>query len=364
MKNSSSSSSEGPSARVASSSADQGMQDYRKSTAKYGVRQLTSKLVKKLSVQTINTTVYTVHNYGAWNRGEGALTLAALQSGLAGTAVRMPIHLWDLTAVPQGTGAGVLYPAIFYDCNFSNETSTGVVGWTTHVNNASTSATGMDQRAAANTINYNPVPTYATTQKELISSNIEGGPGATSLLEKVHATFVFNGPQQRSTKWCVQLVQFDEKVVPGVAADSSNVATAFWQSMAKPYGYSPLETGPRRELSKLYKVLKTMTFVMDSPESGEDHLTARMRHVDFKAYLNRKLSYRWGHSNDLVALNTQDVPRDANVTNSFASHVEPKARVFLMIRALCTYQGPSVAYSNTIYPSYDIKLDITHKSMD
>jgi hypothetical protein len=362
-KKRSSSSSESSSAVSRSNNADQGMQDYRKSSSKFGVKQLTAKLAKRLTVQTINTTVYTIHNYGAWNRGEGTLNLAALQTGILGTAVRMPVHLWDLTAVPQGTGAGILYPAVFYDLNFSNETSTGTVGWTTHVNNASATATGLDQRASGNTINYNPTVTYASTQKELVSSGIEGGPGASSYLEKVRATLVLNGPQQRATKWCIQLVQLSDEVIPGVNPDSSNTPTAFWQSMAKPYGFSPLETGPRRELTKHIKYLKTMTFSMDSPENSEDHLTARMRHVDFSAYLNRKLNYRWGHTNDLVNLNVQDVPRD-NTTSSFSSHVHPKARIYLMIRALCTYQGPSVAYSNTIYPSYDIKMDITHKSMD
>jgi len=363
MRRKKSSSSSENSSASRSNNADQGMQDYRKSSSRYGVRQLTTKLAKRLSVQTINTTIYTVHNYGAWNRGEGALALAALQTGALGTAVRMPIHLWDITACPQGTGAGVLHPAIFYDCNFSNETSTGSVGWTTHVNGAATTAAGLDQRASGNSINYNALPTYISTQRQVVASGIDSGPGESSFLEKVHASFVLNGPQQRATKWCIQLVQLSEVVSPGVDPDSSNTSTAFWQAMAKPYGYSPLETGPRRDLRKHIKILKTMVFTMDSPESSEDHLTARMRHVDFKAFLNRKLNYRWGHANDLVNLNAQDVPRDTTTT-AYSSHVEPKARIYIMIRALCTYQGPNVEYSNTIYPSYDLKLDITHKSMD
>lgn len=340
-----------------------GMQDYVRSSARMGYKKSKATLVKKLTTATVNTTVYTMHNYGAWNRGEGILRLAANQPGLAGTALDMPIHLWDLTAAPQGSGTSLLRPAVFYNCQFTNETATGSVQWQTHVNGAVALATGLDQRATLGSINYNPTATYVTTQREGVTAGFEGGPGATSFLEKVNASLILNGPQQRATKWLIQVVQLSEEVIPGANPDSSNVNTAFWQAMAKPFGYSPLETGPRMELRKHIKVLKSLEYLMDSPENSEDHLTARMRHVNFTMYLNRKLNYRWSHVNDLVAINAADVPIDSG-TASFACHVHPKARVFLMLRALCTFTGPSVAATNLIYPSYDMKLDITHKSMD
>jgi len=275
----------------------------------------------------------------------------------------MPIHLWDLTAVPQGTGANLSRPALFYSCQFTNETSAGSVTWQTHVNGTVATATGLDQRGNLGSINYNPTITYSSSQREAILSGVDGGPGANSYLEKVNASLILNGPQQRSTKFLIQVVQLSEEVIPGASHDTSNVNTAFWQAMAKPFGFSPLETGPRMELRKHIKILKTLEYLMDSPESSEDHLTARMRHVNFTMFLNRKLNYRWAHANDLVTINVADVPVDSGTT-PFATHVHPKARIFLMIRALCTFTGPSVSATNLIYPSYDMKLDITHKSMD
>jgi hypothetical protein len=87
-----------------------------------------------------------------------------------------------------------------------------------------------------------------------------------------------------------------------------------------------------------------------------------MRHIDFTMYLNCKQNYRWGRVNDLTNISVADTPLDT--VGAFSTKPDPKARIYLMIRALCTYQGPSVAPTNAIFPSYDIKLDMTHKKSD
>jgi hypothetical protein len=290
--------------------------------------------------------------------------LRSNQSGALGTDLIQPIHLWELTGVPQGQGGSISYPNAFYELGFSNETSVGFVKWYTHVNNAATTASGLDQAGSLFSFQYNPHLTYTDKAKDLNLQNYQG-PGSDDILEKVHCTMVLNGPTQRSTKWCLQIVQLSEEVTPGIGEGSSNENTAFWQAMARPYGYSPLETGPRKELQKNIKVLKTVEYIMDSPESNEDHLTCRMRHVDFSMYFNRKQNYRWGRINDLTAMNVADIPNDQVFgPPTFSTKVEPKARIYLMIRALCQYQGPSIAPTSAVYPSYDIKLDLTHKSID
>jgi hypothetical protein len=343
---------------------DQGLADYKKSRAKYGKRATIAALTRKATRMNLNTTVYSIYNYGPWNRGSGNLMIRSNQSGAAGTDLIQPIHLWELNGVPQGQAADIKFPAAFYELGFNNETSSGAVKWYTHVNNAATTATGLDQSAGLFSPNYNPHLTYTDKIKDLNLQNYQG-PGTDDILEKVRCTMVLNGPQQRSTKWCIQIVQLSEEVTPGIGDATSNENTAFWQAMARPYGFSPLETGPRKELRKNIKVLKTVEYIMDSPESNEDHLTSRMRHVDFSMYFNRKQSYRWGRINDLTNMNVQDVPNDQIFgPNVFSTKVEPKARIYLMIRALCQYQGPNVAPTNAVYPSYDIKLDITHKSVD
>jgi len=339
---------------------DQGLADYKKAVAFYGRRASLGKLVKKATYQTLNTQVYSIFNYGPWNRGEGKIMIRSNQPGAVGTVVHQPLHLWDLSAINQGSGASVNYPAAFYECRFTSETTTGAVTWLTNVNNASTTATGLDQFAGLYNPGFNPHLTYSSQPSYLIDPTYEGQ--ADTILEKVKCTMVLNGPTQRSTKWCIQLVQLSDTVTPGVDLASSNEATAFWQAMCRPYGFSPLETGPRGELKKNIKYLKTMEYIMDSPESNEDHLTARMRHVDFTMYLNRKQNYRWGRVNDLTNISVADTPLDT--VGAFSTKPDPKARIYLMIRALCTYQGPSIAPTSALFPSYDIKLDMTHKKSD
>jgi hypothetical protein len=360
MKNKKKSSSSDSSSWYPRGTADQGLADYKKSTATYGRRAPLGKLVKKATYQTLNTQVYSIFNYGKWNRGQGNLMVRSNQPGALGTLLVQPLHLWELTAINQGSGASVNYPAAFYECQFTNETATGQVTWLTNVNNSTTTATGLDQFAGLYNPGFNPHLTYSSQPSYLIDQTFEGQ--ADDILEKVKCTMVLNGPTQRSTKWCIQLVQLSEEVTPGIENASSNEATAFWQAMCRPYGFSPLETGPRGELKKNIKYLKTVEYIMDSPESNEDHLTARMRHIDFTMYFNRKQKYRWGRVNDLTNMSTADIPLDT--VGAFSTKPEPKARIYLMIRALSSQTGPSVAPTNTVFPSYDIKLDMTHKKSD
>ena len=123
--------------------------------------------------------------------------------------------------------------------------------------------------------------------------NADFGGGAKSYIESFKAKFVLNGPQTKPTKFCIQLVQLSETVTPGWAGTNDTIANAFWQAMSKLYGFSPLDPGPSAHLRKYLKVLKTMTVVMDSPESSEDHvnlLTTRQLHT---SQLHHRLHHRY-----------------------------------------------------------------------
>jgi hypothetical protein len=63
-----------------------------------------------------------------------------------------------------------------------------------------------------------------------------------------------NGPQQRSKKWRIQVIQIFDEVTPGITDDYSNAANAFRQAMARAFGFSPTETGPRMKLKKHIKI--------------------------------------------------------------------------------------------------------------
>lgn len=344
-------------------------QDYRRSTIRYGKKKAIGTTARKLTRTQINKTVFSVRNYGAWNRGLGAIDIRSNRPS-AGAPVECPVHLWEVTGAVQANGSrtGVDYPATFYKLEFDDTGSSHTANFTTIVGGSTLNVTGFDTHSPVAQKDYSLYPTWSDQRKYVdvtSSTNSAFGVGANSYLESFKAKFVLNGPTQKSTKWCIQLVQLSESVTPGWASSNDTLATAFWEAIHKPYGFSPLDPGPASHLRKYLKVLKSMYVTMDAPESSEDHVSSRMRQVDFTAFLNRKCNYAWGHNEDLTNLGTDDVPENAELVNDreFSTHVHPNARVYIMVRALCTFRDLEIP-TNAVYPSYDLLLQTTHRSLD
>lgn len=345
-------------------------QDYRRSVIRYGKKKRTGFTARKLTRTQMNKTVFTVRNYGAWNRGLGAIDIRSNQPTLA-SPVECPVHLWELTGAVQATGnrTNVDYPATFYKLEFDGTGSSHTANFTTIVGGTTLNVNGFDVHSSVDQKDYSLYPTWSDQRKYAtpgtLSNNAMFGVGAKSYLESFKAKFVLNGPQQRPTRWCIQLVQLKETVTPGWAGSNDTVATAFWEAISKPYGFSTLDPGPAPHLRKYMKVLKTMYVTMDAPESSEDHLICRMRHVDFTGFLNRKCNYAWGQNDDLTNLASDDIPENAfaDTGTEFSTHVHPNARIYIMVRALCTLRIDELP-SNAYYPSYDLLLQTTHRSLD
>lgn len=336
-------------------------QDYRRTAVQYGKPASAAKRAKKMSKVAQTKSVLSLYDYGSWNRGRGMLGIASCQPGAAGTEYRAPVHLFDLTCVPQGIGTATRFPTTFYELFFTDETDSAEVRWygkrdalnpgriTSPVTNTTTE-----------TKNRCFFKTYGNRTSEMTNPSLSGF-GAKSYISKFRAKFILNGPQEGPTKWVIQLVQLSEEVIPGVETE---LATAFWQACAKPYGYSPLETGPSRGLRKHLKVLKSFYCAMDTPESTEDHVTSRMRQVDFDGHLNRTCNYRWDHAVDKVGMTVPDIPEDDDVgADVNSTHVHPNARVYIMVRALSKFT-PLESWSQQKHPSYDVKIDVTHCALD
>lgn len=341
--------------------------DYRRTQAKYGKRKTPAQRARKLVRQNVATNTYGFRHFGAWNRGNGEVMIPSIQEGLAGTTVKQPVHLIDLTAVPQvelGSHSTMYYPGTHYSLTFSDETDTGSVVWTSaFAGSTATSVQGNWTPNGSLNKEYTMYPLYIDNPSKT-TTNHHMTPGGMSYIEKFRAQLILNTPKQKGTKWCIQLVSFGDEVAPG--APTTQLATAFWQSLARSYGYSPLAGGLPKNLQKYMKVYKTLYINQDAPESSEDHLVSRIRHVDFFGYLNRKVNYCWGNEHDLVNLDEQDVNEFTETTeaNQPQTHCHPKARRYIMIRALTTFEGPSAIEGTNNQPSYDIKLQVTHRQLD
>jgi hypothetical protein len=182
-----------------------------------------------------------------------------------------------------------------------------------------------------------------------------GGPGARGYVHGVKFRLLLNSPTQRSTKFIIQLVQLHEEVLPGAPATALN--TAFWQTLIKPFMHSPLADGMDKDMKKYIKILKSQTVSLDAPESVEDHMTSRTKLLNIFYALNRTCNYRWGQFADRQAMETNDLIKNLNIQN-ISTHVEPKARIYMMIRAQCEQVGAIVA---STVPSYDIVAKFYHK---
>lgn len=346
--------------RAPISGAPQVLQDYRRLGIKYGRKISTTRRAKKLTRQNINTTIYSLRDYGIWGRGRGAVEIGSFQPGIAGTQVTMPVHLWELTTMPQGSGTSVVYGANFYELRFDNETAAAEPEFYTDKGTGMTLVNSINEGSSIYSKERMLYPTYYSEQEDMTLQLHHGRKD--SFLEKFMAKFILNGPVTRPVKWCIQLCQFSDEVTPG-ADNGSETYRNFWQQMAKPYGYSPIESGPRMELRKHFKVLKSYYCNMDSPESSEDHVVSRMQQVDFNAHLNRRCNYRWDWRGDGVSITDVDIPEDNTGTTMFSPHVHPKARVYIMVRALTQFR-PGGGWTSGTMPSYDIKIDVHHKSLD
>lgn len=342
--------------------------DFLSTKSKFGRRQTKAKRIKKLVTTDSRVDKYALRNYNAWGTGYGANVLQSVQVGAAGAQVESPIHLFDLSAVPQSDTAGaIMYPATHYVLNFSNETDTGVVKWLYFAN-----AGGV----------LNQVPTddsFSTTQNKersfyLVDTDGRGTfatnaaqnntqfPGAHSILEKFQANLLFYGAQSHCTKFEIALVQLSDDVSPHQVSDRS---TSVWQSMHKTWGYSPIETNNSRLVYKHVKFLKRETFMLDSPGAGDGDALSRIRQINFGGYLNRRCNYNWGKYTDRMNIGAEDTLENGVSTLNFATHVHPKARVYMMIRAMVPFKQVPVgtAIDYTTAASYDIHLSVTHRNL-
>lgn len=306
-------------------------------------------------------------NYGAWNRGFGNVKIQSGQAGAIGSEIQCPVHLYDLTAVPQAQSNTTIYPNVHYKLYFTDETDGCLVNWKKEDSLEVYSPVGGVVNPTATVLRKEShlFPVFYDrnlTDAGATAGNFTAHVGPKSFLESVNCRLGLYGPQQAPTKWLIQVVQLHQDVAPH---QGSTLATAFWQALAKPYGYSPLEIGNWKLVKKKLKVLKSIVITMDAPESSEDHVNARMRQVDFQVYLNRRCNYRWHDNADLTTMNAGDQPEEVDLDNQYIkTHVHPNARVYLMVRALTSYQGPGAVFTNNNQASMDLRLHATHRSMD
>lgn len=278
--------------------------------------------------KTIN--VYAWRSYSDWGGVAGKNKLNNTSASPSTGTLTCPCHLYDVTASLNilGTPGGTITaPNIRWDVTFSNPNDTGNLTW------VNTSPLALEKSSAG-------------------SSYLEGYPLRQDILDWIQFKLLFYCPTQRPSKFLIQLVQFnDERLVPG--ATVTTFSSAFWQSMVKKFMWSPLETGDN-QYNKYLKVLYSMQFSMD-PKESTDPANTKLREVNIFKRMNRRCTYDW-QQDDRMFMNQEDGQQNSG---DLSTTVHPRARVFLMIRALASN---GAAESNTIHPSYDLVYRCRHSN--
>lgn len=331
------------------------MADYSKITSNYG--KSLSALMRTMRIVGGNTekTRWSWRAVNKFGGVQGNAKLLSLQTGATGTFITMPCHLYDLTSVNNANNGTPINPIVGNELRFSTEldnvTGTPVFASWNALNqvNATTNWTALTA-PAGDSLSPN------------IASQLEGGTG---FLDYVSVKMLLYGATAQPNKFLIELIQINkDDLVPIPDLGSSTAVgptaqhTAFWQYMTKRFCYSPLETN-NTNMRRYYKVLKSLTVEFDPKESSE---TASNRYKEVRMFLklNRKLDYRWKET-DVMAMSTTDVQVNLGVNQCY---VHPRARIFLMIRALNPFQGPTATSTAANTPTYDLVLDKVHRNLN
>jgi len=316
--------------------------DYSKITTSYGKAQPYVK--KQLSLVNSNTEK-TTWVYRAINKAWGLAGyhwLSSVQPGGTLTSLFAPLHIFDLTCVPNANGTTAIGQTVGYHLGFSNETSTASAIWTV----LPTNVAGSSQWVAMTAPNANP-------------ERMEGGQ---SYLDWVSIKMLLYAQSQFPTKVKIDLVQFKrDTLVPSPDSGSSTPeADAFWQSLTHSYMWNPIHP-TNSNWKKYLRILKSVTVEMDAKETDEQ-TPCRYKEVNMFLKLGRKLNYRWLESDLAGFTSTSTIEAQTN-TAANQARVHPRQRIFLMIRSVSPLLFPNGVATSANTVTYDIGMTKKHLNL-
>lgn len=135
------------------------------------------------------------------------------------------------------------------------------------------------------------------------------------------------------------------------------------RSLTSQYTYSPIHYQNPRFGQKKWKTIWSEDFTINSTQSNEGSNTIpHMKVVKLFKYMNRLQRYDWDAQANISSSAIADDDDYIKTNTSFRTTVEPKKRVFLVIRAQATYTtGPAPAWNIAQHPSYDICIRVKHE---
>lgn len=255
----------------------------------------------------------------------------------------LPVHVWDLTCLPQGANQAPVGFALFQQGVTTNGTF--------QLNQ--TDPTGA---VVANNNLQNENITNTFTQ-----------PWRKSLHDFTHIKLNLYGVRNRATKFMVQIIQLTDEYADFITGAQANVEKAkVYDYLARPFMYNNLNIGdPQTKVD--IKVIKQFTTIIDSitlDQVGAANAIPKIQTVNWFIKHNRMRLYDW-RRNDTPDLNN-NAAYDIEQTN-VEQRVDPKKRIYMVIRAMSPTNSQvagitptSVAPDVNTEPSYDCVIRQKH----
>lgn len=255
----------------------------------------------------------------------------------------LPVHVWDLTCLPQ-TGN-------FAPCGFALQ-QTGA---------------GNNGVFELNSINSTG-STVANSQ--LVNENTQGSsvlPWRKSLHDYSHIKMNLYGVRRRATKWTATVLQLTDEFGDFITAANTNTEKSkVFDYLARPLMYNNLNIGdPQTRID--FKVIKKFEVIIDPINTDQvDGALAvpKIQTVNWFIKHNRMRLYDW-RRNDTPALDATAV-YDTETTN-VEIRVDPKKRLYLVLQAMSPVNNQlagitpiSVGANADTEPSYDLVLRQKH----
>jgi len=295
---------------------------------------------------------YRVQGLTAYDTSYGYYPLANRQETAGNQWVILPCHVWDLTSCPNSNGAGTLVGPAGIGLAWSNSTSAANAQYYT-LNSQSPDATDLlgDSRWQ-----YENISADAGAASDVM-------PHRKNYHHHTHIRMNLYGVRKRSTKFMVELMMVKQETADFLQASPTNIEKKrLYDYLTRPLVYSNLNMGDPQtsrdiRVLKRYEVIIGPTTLDDY--GGETSATPHIKTVDWFIPHNRIRRFDWrkGDPQDHV----QDAGWDQELAAGHDIRVDPKYRVYLVVRALCPERG-TVDVTNNVpanpvsEPSYDIMI--------
>lgn len=185
-----------------------------------------------------------------------------------------------------------------------------------------------------------------------------------SILAWVQMKLNLHGCISKPTKFEITLCQMNEQVqtstMGGFYSGTGFIQQNFWQSLIRNVTHNLIDTTHYPEVKRSLKVWKRFTYVVQPTSTSESDPAPHCKNVNMFFRFNRRMRYDWQPTaknivtpNDMAANGFESVLSENNTL------VDPKARIFIMIRALNSVRTPTSLDSSST-PSYDLILRMCH----